>query len=269
MDKIVFQTGFPLSFFQIAHPTNFPMGSSLLFRAKSAMRVREHVLVHRYAETLFECAEKLLQRFRSVPVRLPHLENETPAMAASITRHALGLSPSAPIPDLIYATEKAGVFVLPLPIELDNVDAFSLRIGTNLASPLIVTMQQQFGDRFRFSVAHELGHLVMHQAIAGSVAKVEKEAHQFAGALLLPEDAMREELVPPVTLASLAALKPRWKVSMQSMIMRASDLQIVTARQKKYLFQQMSARGIRKREPAHLDIAIEKPRWLRQMAERL
>jgi len=73
--------------------------------------------------------------------------------------------------------------------------------------------------------------------------------------------------VPPVTLATVAKLKPRWRVSIQALIRRARDLAIISDRQYHYLFQQLSARGWRKREPAQFDVAAEKPRAFRKMAE--
>jgi len=109
----------------------------------------------------------------------------------------------------------------------------------------------------------------MHRSIRGDISGVEKEADRFAGALLLPESAMRQELIPPLTLTGLAALKRRWRVSMQMQVMRAFDLSIITDRQKRYLFQQFSIRGWRTCEPPALDVPFEQPRALRQMTELL
>ena len=81
----------------------------------------------------------------------------------------------------------------------------------------------------------------------------------------MPEEVMREELDPPITLNALAGLKARWGVSMQALTMRASDLSIITPRQKKYLFMKLSRAGWRKREPVH--VPIERPLGLRRMIE--
>src|SRR5262249_30147459 len=111
---------------------------------------------------------------------------------------------------------------------------------------------------------HELAHLVLH----GGKSRLEvddTEADDFAAEFLMPETSLRQEIKPPVTLASLAALKPRWRVSIQALIVRAKDLGIITDRQYRYLFEQVSAMGWRTNEP--ISIAVEKPRALRQMAE--
>ena len=75
--------------------------------------------------------------------------------------------------------------------------------------------------------------------------------------LLMPEAAMRHEIIPPVTLTGIARLKLKWKVSIQALIRRAYELSIITANQYKYLFTQLSARGWRTREP--VELLAEKP----------
>jgi Zn-dependent peptidase ImmA (M78 family) len=109
----------------------------------------------------------------------------------------------------------------------------------------------------------------MHNALWGRGDDIEKEAEDFAGEFLLPEDAMRREIVPPVTLVSLAELKPRWQVSIGSLIERAYKLNIIKLEQRKYLWKQMSMKKWKEREPENLDIEPERPRALRKMAELL
>ena len=269
IQAVALGTDFPLSFFDEQGDDDFPLGSLLLFRGRRSVTARQETRAHQHARAVYQCAQKLAQRVTRIPLRLPQLTDELPESAASITRAALGLSPDTPIENLIYTVEKAGVLVLALPIVLEGIDAFSLWVGPHSEKPVIVVLDGSPGDRRRFSVAHEVGHLVMHQAIRGDVQGIEKEAQRFAGALLLPESAMRQELIPPVTLTSLAELKRRWRVAMQALIMRAHELEIMTDRQRRYLFQQMGTRGWRTREPHSLDVPIERPRALRQMAELL
>ena len=91
---------------------------------------------------------------------------------------------------------------------------------------MIVVAETAAGDRRRFSVAHELGHLVLHQFPQGAPRVLEQQADAFAEAFLLPEAAMREALVPPITLTTLADLKTRWGVSLQALIRRALTLEL-------------------------------------------
>jgi len=83
----------------------------------------------------------------------------------------------------------------------------------------------------------------------------------------MPKSAMLQEIVPPVTLSSLADLKLRWGVSIQALIYRARDLGIITDRQFRYLFEQLSKHGWRKQEPDALAVPVERPRAVRKMAE--
>ena len=265
VETLALQTGFPPSFFSHRTTYDFPLGT-LLFRARASMTSRERSRVHRYAQTFFEVVEQLSSQVSKIGLRLPRFTEE-PITAARVTRAALGLSPDRPINHLLDCLERGGVLVLALPITFEGADAFSVWAGTNLQRPIVVVSSGKPGDRLRFSVAHEVGHLVMHQALTGSLAKIEREADRFAAEFLMPEEAMRQEIVSPVTLTDIAELKPRWRVSIQSLVRRARDLQIITERQYRYLFQQLSARGWRTREPSNLDIPVEKPRFVRKIAE--
>jgi Zn-dependent peptidase ImmA (M78 family)/transcriptional regulator with XRE-family HTH domain len=268
LEVIAFQTGFPLPFFRRPEFGDFPLGS-LIFRARKAMSAKEREQVHRYGEVLFEGVSQLADRVHFGPVQLPRLRGddvESPRYAAEITRAALGLSPEKPIANLTNTLERSGVLVLQLPLNATHAGAYSLWVGDQ---PVIVVFAGLLGDRMRMSLAHELGHLVMHQQLVGDEKQREKEAFRFAGELLMPEQSARDELSSPVTLSSLAPLKPRWGIALSGLIMRAAQLEVISDRQQRYLFQQLSQRGWRTREPENLDVPIEKPRAVRKMIELL
>jgi Zn-dependent peptidase ImmA (M78 family) len=97
-------------------------------------------------------------------------------------------------------------------------------------------------------------------------ANMEREANEFATALLMPETDVRRYFVgKKIELALLAALKPEWRVSMASLLMRAHKLRFLTENQYHYLWKQISARGYRLREPAALDFEREEPQVVGQM----
>lgn len=265
---------FPLAYFNQDDPPDFPSGS-LLYRAHSGLSAIERAEAERYGQVVFEASVTLGRRIKNkTSLRLPQLGEEPSdaAGAAQLTRDALGVSPDTPIPHLIRAVERIGVRVLAVPKHLEKRDAYSLWArsqtlwsASEFARPVIVVFSGVSGDRLRFSVAHELGHLVMHQAIRGVSRELEEEANRFAAELLLPESAMRQRIVPPVTLAHLAELKPIWGVSVQALLLRARDLSIVSARQYRYLWSRLVDYGWQTEEP--IEIVPEKPRALRQMAE--
>jgi Zn-dependent peptidase ImmA (M78 family) len=198
--------------------------------------------------------------------RLPRLAGD-PVAAAALTRQALGLGPDQPIGPLIRTLERHGIWVLAIPVPLPRRDACSAWAGGDGATPVIVVAATAAGDRRRFSVAHELGHLVLHHTPEGTPHVLERQADVFAEAFLLPEAAMRKALVPPIALTTLADLKTRWGVSLQALIRRAHTLDRITPSQYRALSAQLGARGWRTREP--IAVPVERPRALRQLAELL
>lgn len=263
LKAIAAATGFPVPFFEQPPPPAFPVGS-LLFRAHADMTARDREEAHRYGEVVHELSWRLREMVRALPVRLPRGLPE-PVEAAQLTRAALGLGPADPIRHLVDSAERSGVLVLAVPVELDGRDAFSAWVGETGQLPVIVICNSESGERLRFSVAHELGHLVMHSPLRTSPFDVEKQADQFSAELLLPAEAMTAQLTRPVTLESLAVLKPTWGVSIQALIRRARDLDVISDRQYRSLFTAISRRGWRTREP--IELPIEKPRALRKMLE--
>jgi Zn-dependent peptidase ImmA (M78 family)/DNA-binding XRE family transcriptional regulator len=265
LSRLALKLAFPPSFFRQNPSEEFPLGS-LLYRAHASIRSIDRSLAHRYAQLAFELSERMGRKLQIGPLRLPHI-NENPKLAAQLARSSMGLSPDTPIAHVIRACEKAGVLVVVLPVVIEKLDAFSLWAGRKLSRPVVALSGGRSGDRIRLSVAHELGHLVMHETLTQPLRDAERQAYEFAAEFLLPEQSIREELVPPITLASLVPLKKRWGVSLQALAMRAREIGVISDRQCRYLFEQMSQRGWRKREPSNLNLHVERPRALLQMAE--
>jgi Zn-dependent peptidase ImmA (M78 family)/DNA-binding XRE family transcriptional regulator len=257
---ISFQTGFPVSFFTQGEAPSFSLGT-LMFRARVAMTARERQIAYRYAQVAYEVAERLTQGVEEIPVRLPHIEEE-PVKAAHVMRLSLGIPDNEPIPKVISPLEKCGVFVLALPLHSHSQDAFSLWAGDG-KRPVIALFADKSGDRIRWNVSHELRHLTARAN--GSLAEIETDANLFAAEFLMPEKAMLSEIVPPVTLSRMMELKAKWGVAIQALVRRAFELEMITERQYRYLFEQIGRHGWRTNEP--VSVAVEKPRVLRAMAE--
>jgi Zn-dependent peptidase ImmA (M78 family) len=109
----------------------------------------------------------------------------------------------------------------------------------------------------RFSLAHELGHAIMHRIPTDDI---EDEANAFAGELLLPERQFRRILVgQTVTLEWLARQKAYWRTSMAFLLYRAGAVGALTRHQSEYLWKKLSALGWRTREPQETEFAYEQP----------
>jgi Zn-dependent peptidase ImmA (M78 family) len=161
---------------------------------------------------------------------------------AALTRAHWNL-PMGPVANLIGAIESAGGLVFKVSFGTLKVDALSQWAP---GSPPIIFVNSQIpADRARHSVAHELGHLVMHQL---PHADMEKEADRFAAEFLLPAREIASEL-SGLSMPKLADLKLRWRVAMQSLIYRARTLGKITEQEYSAWFRTFSQRGYRRNEP--------------------
>lgn len=116
-------------------------------------------------------------------------------------------------------------------------------------APVIAVKQGVPGDRQRFSLGHELAHLVLRPS---ENLDEEKAAHRFAGAFLVPAEAVVRELGPHrqgLSLEELHSLKLKYGLSMQAWIYRAKDLGIISKHTASRLFQRFQNEGWHKEEP--------------------
>lgn len=179
-----------------------------------------------------------------------------PKDAARRVRKDWGM-PVGPVPDMVAALEDAGAAVVVTDLGSDRLDAVSQWDGNQ--APLILIGRHAPGDRCRFSLAHELGHLVMHQR-PGNGPDQEKEADAFAAEFLMPAADIRSDLTGAIDLARLSRLKQKWRVSMAALLRRAQTLGTITDWHYRSVQVEMSALGYRTQEPAPL--SHEHPRRL-------
>ena len=106
-------------------------------------------------------------------------------------------------------------------------------------------------DRIRFTLLHELAHLLL---TFGNVTEHEKETlcHQFAGAMLLPDETIIDELGANrsrFSIPELGNVKKQYGISMQAIVMRALSCGIVNDHYTKQFFNMMKQMGWRVDEP--------------------
>lgn len=115
--------------------------------------------------------------------------------------------------------------------------------------PVIASRRGVPGDRQRFSLAHELGHLMLRPT--GNL-NIEGAMNRFAGAFLVPEPAARFELGGPrrtLDLYELHLLKHKYGLSMQGWIYRAKDVGLLPENRAAALFRSFRTRGWHRQEP--------------------
>lgn len=249
----------PQSFFAQTDPVyGAPVSVHPMWRKKAEVSAREvdrtvaelNIRVM-HLRRMFEGAE--IAHTSDIP-RLDIEEYQDPRRVAGLVR-AHWKVPRGPLTNITRLVESAGAIVAHSP--LGGASISGVTFATPGMQPLIVLNSDQPADRMRYTLCHELGHLVMHKF---PTPNMELEANRFASALLLPEaDILPAFKARRVDLALLAALKPEWRVSMQALLMCASELLSLDTHRKQYLWKQMSAKGYRLREPPELDFEKEKP----------
>lgn len=257
--SIAVATGTPMKFFFVQLST-VPLDSLRFRKLASASKVTTRRIHAFYGES-YRVAEDLLETGQYPHAPLPYatsekLEADDIECFANLTREALRLAPDKPIPHLTRVLERAGIATAP--IILTNFDTGELgsaghHFGVSYWGgvgelALIGFFPGQQGDRDRFTMAHELGHLVLH-TFRPRTADPEREANLFAAALLVPRDRVLTDISERTSLTGYARLKATWGVSIQALIMRGAAVGVIGEVRKRSLFVQLSQQGWRRNEP--------------------
>ncbi|MHB1757253.1 MAG: helix-turn-helix domain-containing protein [Leptospirillum sp.] len=133
-----------------------------------------------------------------------------------------------PIPDLVDVLETHGIRVFMINANTDpKFDGLAASVNQ---IPIVVVGSNWPGDRQRFTLAHELGHLILANRLAADLDE-EMACNRFAGAFLIPRQSVIRELGAhrsDIEPKELALLKEEFGLSMSGILYRARDLGIVT-----------------------------------------
>jgi Zn-dependent peptidase ImmA (M78 family) len=248
------------------------------FRKKADMSAREHAQVEARVLHLLERylgVEEILNlpvewdEPREAPYPVVQSVVEADRGAYILRKHwGLGLEP---IPKLVELLENRGIKVLE--IDAEKVDGLTARVrrtkGPSL--PVIVVNSTDWAERKRFTLAHELAHLVLD--VAPSL-DCEKAAHRFAGAFLMPAEVMWSEIGKhrtAMSVAELRRLKELFGTSFQAIAYRCKDLGIFEQPLFIELFELFKSAGWRSKpyeEPGAISPEHEKPRRLERLCYR-
>lgn len=136
-----------------------------------------------------------------------------------------------PIPMLAELLEEQGIKVIALDLPESVSGSKAMVQRPQLPElPAIVVNKKHNGERQRFTLAHELAHLVL-QINGLSDAEEEKAADRFAGAFLMAKEMMLKllgEKRTSISLGELAELKKLFKVSIASLVVRCSQLGLIS-----------------------------------------
>lgn len=212
-----------------------------------------------HASSLFE--EVTLRAEQQVPTFDPF--EIPPEDAARLVRQQWKM-PIGPVRTLTKWMESAGCLLISKDFGSTRVDGLSQWIRD---CPVVMLNSTSPIDRLRLTIAHELGHLVLHSSAIGS-DDIEAEANAFAAEFLMPADVIRPSL-RNLKLGKLLDLKREYGVSMQALVERAFQLDLIGRAQRTNLYKSFSARGWRTREPGSDELPSEQPEFPKVIADSL
>lgn len=261
LEAIARALDYPVNFFYQPE-TLYGFGSSCesYHRKRQALPVRELRKIHAKINVLrIQIARMLRNAEVETENRFSRLELDqygTPERVAAFVRASWRM-PMGPVHSMVGAIESAGGLVFCFPFGTRKFDAVSQ--WPPGSHPLFFVNSEAPADRIRYTLAHELGHIIMHETPSPDL---EREADRFAAEFLMPE----RDIKPDLSLLSLsraAALKPYWKVSMAAIIRRARDLGQISENSYKNACIKMGKLGYRICEPN--PIPHEKPSVISQI----
>ena len=211
------------------------------------MQIRARVLSHLKHYLALEKTLELPTAVADIPREAPWpvLRDIAEAEHAALGLRAywgLGVGPISSLVDLL---EERGIKVLE--IELSNIDGLAANVCEKNGDVILVVVfnPKDYGERQRFTLAHELGHQILqpHPRI-----NEEKAAHRFASAFLMPAETLRARIGKHrknISLGELRDLKLIFGVSIQALTYRCKDLGIFDPPLFRHLFDEFSRLGWR------------------------
>lgn len=268
---------FPIEFFYKNEIASTTRSSSLFFRSKSNIAKKVKTACKHQIKWTDELKKQLGNYVNFTEREVPTIDwnyedlsfEDIEELALSV-RHDWGLGDD-PIKDIIGALENKGIIVSQFAVNaycsFKGIDAFS---AWKDATPYILYHSvQKSAVRTRFSILHELGHLIMHSSISDedSIKKdvldfADMQADRFAAAFLLPSTSFPKD-VHGTSLTSLEIIKRKWEAAMSTIIKRCETLELLSENQINYLKRQMTTQKYWHKEPLDDVLSLDGPEMLR------
>jgi Zn-dependent peptidase ImmA (M78 family)/DNA-binding XRE family transcriptional regulator len=260
IEKIAKTLDFPVSFF-LQDKKIIPIEGHYRRKVSTPVKkIKQYIALMTIAEQHFLT---MLDEIELPETKIPEWdvpEDGSPALCARHLREFWRI-PKGRVTNLVKWIEDHGIVVIAL--DLGEMDGFSTYINGNI--PVIFVNKDLPPDRFRLTIAHELGHLILHFGHkVGPDRDLEAEAYAFAIEFLVPENNIRPYF-SKISIEKLADLKSYWYVSMQALLKYSNTLGMVTGNQYRYLWMQMGSLGYRKSEP--VAVPKESPGLITEMVE--
>lgn len=247
---------FPVKFF-MEENSNISTGSTY-FRALLTTNKKYRAEQIEKMELVAEIYSFLREYIDFLPLELPDFSGCKPEEAAMLLRHKWDLG-VRPIENMIHVVEQHGILVTSFSTSTNDIDAFSQMVDINRETVYLIgySNNKTSASRIHFDIAHELGHICLHEwsqdieALERAEFKErEAEANQFASAFLMPEESFKADIMgKQLSIPYYTELKRKWKVSIQAMNRRAFNLGIIEMEEYQLMIRTLQRRGLRKEEP--------------------
>jgi Zn-dependent peptidase ImmA (M78 family)/DNA-binding XRE family transcriptional regulator len=220
----------PVEFFAAGRPLGRLDAANAHFRSLRSTRAKDRAKAATHAEQVWELTHALEKRIRLPEVKLPEVPAGTlPADAAQILRQDWGVS-AGPLAHLVATIEAHGIIVTLIPLTNEAITRVSAYSTDALGRPMMIVTPERAASiyRYRFTCAHELGHLLLHPNPLPGDRQQEREADEFAAELLTPRAQVEPLLPRTIRVAALENLSNSWGVSIESLIRRMGELRVVS-----------------------------------------
>ncbi|AUD05410.1 helix-turn-helix domain-containing protein [Spirosoma pollinicola] len=184
-------------------------------------RVKDHVERYLEVESILHISQEFVNPLANKPISsIDEIEN---TILQLLKEWNLGYNP---IPNVIEMLEEKGIKIVEIqaPLEFDGLAAMVNSI------PVIVLNKAYTPERKRLTALHELGHIMLKLPHHWESKEIERCCHRFASAMLVSKPVMQTLLGKPrtnITLDELISIKEQYGISIQAIVRRAKDLEII------------------------------------------
>ena len=250
LERIASVLDFPVSFFYQDFRVYSP---ALLFRKKASTTLNALRKVEANTNLCRIVYEELATVNEVKNSNIPDLSEfnhtESPSGYAAALRK-VWLTPKGPINNLVKLLESNGVVLIPTKFDSEEISGISFYTAYNV--PMIFVNTRHNSERQRFTLAHELGHLLMHSKkmiSADQMDRIESEADEFASEFLIPSEDFRILSGGRLEITDFMPLKNYWKVSIWTILRKCNDKSILPDWKYKNHMITLSSLGYRRTEP--------------------
>ena len=268
----------PVDFFYTQYKPDFRIATIPTFRSFSSAtrkdREKVDVIINRLALfiqlllSMIVLRDRILPNCYDNPSSFPVGNDKIDDLAASV-RDVWGM-PDGSVRNLINWVENKGIICFPYALP-DSVDSVNVTLtfcdeSKTDGHPVIIYNNSLSYYRQRFTIAHELGHILLHSKWSEEEYEkyhtlAENQAHRFAASFMMPAGSFD---VPEGrdTIGDALLLKDYWGMSIAAICHRMFELKIIDEQRYKSLYIDLSRRGWRKEEPGDREHTQECPYYI-------